>query len=92
MFFKGKQGLSRKSAEKIVSRLVWNEEEKDLFCHLVVATDARSAKERVKAIDQVNIYLEKKGQNDSLSEERFQVISSWQHFALIELMKTEGFY
>jgi uncharacterized protein (TIGR02147 family) len=84
-----KQGLSLAMAENIAGRLGLSVGETEVFSHLVNASDARSRVERAKA----QVQLVKKFQEGLtvLEDDEFKLISDWYHFALVDLIETEGF-
>jgi uncharacterized protein (TIGR02147 family) len=83
----GQKDLSLEKAALIAERLGYNREEIAQFCHLVQLGKARTVRLR-----------DALGQDESetrefapLTLEAFQVISDWQHYAILELVSCRGF-
>ena len=85
----GKQGLSKESAEKIAKNLRIKGSEKNKFIDLVLASDARSKKEKILATARLRqeSLLDKK----ELQEDYFKLISDWYYYAILELITIEDF-
>lgn len=85
----GKQGLSKESAIKIAASLRIKGPEKDKFIDLVLASDARSKKEKILA----SARLRKENLKDKkeLQEDYFKLISEWYYYAILELVTLEDF-
>lgn len=86
----GKQGLSRKAAEKVASILGYSPQEKERFCDLVESMHARSRKDREVA----KVRLKKHNMPSKevqLQVDAFNAIADWYHFAILELMNIDGF-
>jgi uncharacterized protein (TIGR02147 family) len=85
----GKQGLSKESAFKIAEKLRIKGSEKERFIDLVLASDARSKKEKVLAAARLRKrdLLDKK----ELQEDYFKLISEWYYYAILELITIEDF-
>lgn len=86
-----KSGLSKKSAMLICSKLNWEDGEKDFFCNLVVASDARSNKDRYDACKQIKMTLSQRSSRKVLNDDIFKSISSWYYFSILELTELEDF-
>jgi len=87
----GTQGLSIESAEKLTRTLGFSDSETELFCQMVIASDARKKKDRLLARERLLLYDKYKDQFKALSEDIFNIISAWQHFAILELTKLSNF-
>lgn len=86
----GKQGLSRKAAERIAVILGYNQQEKERFCDLVESMHARSRKDREVA--KVRLKKHDLPSNEfQLQMDVFKAIADWYHFGILELMNIEGF-
>jgi len=86
----GKQGLSRKVAEKIAGRIDLGGEEAEAFCDLVDMEHARSREQR----DQARARVEERWLDRdyrSVQQDVFSAISDWYHFALLRLLETRRF-
>ncbi len=85
----GREGLSRTKAEAISRRLGWVGSEGEYFCDLVDSEHARSATQ--KAMARARIEQRRHLSQHRLSLDAFRIISDWQHLALRELVRSEGF-
>ena len=92
----GKSGLSGEQAAKISEKLGWGESRRAAFCTAAVAKSARSANERIRAKSLLQTLLksmpnqfvgEAEESYTFLSHAAFQVIASWEHFALLETLE-----
>lgn len=86
----GSKGFSLARARLIAAKINLQDEEKELFIHLVQAQHARSSSERKLALEkahQVQLALE----YSELEVERFKIISDWYHFAILELTELSEF-
>ena len=88
--FSGKQGLSRKAADRIATALGYNGDEKNRFCDLVASIHARSETEREAAKIRLRKY-EQVSKVYQLQEDAFRAISEWYHLGILELMQIRGF-
>jgi len=83
-----KKGLSRVSAERIASKLGYSDHERELFCDLVDAADARAQAQknlaRLRLFEKQSDRRVRQLQNDS-----FKLISDWFHMAIVELIQLE---
>lgn len=86
---KGKQGLSKGSAIKIADNLKMQGYEKERFVNLVMASDARSKKEKI--IAQAKLNEEKAQSKKQLHEDYFKLISEWYYYAILELITLDDF-
>lgn len=87
---RGIKGFSADRASSIATHLGLSSSEKDLFVDLVASEHARSLVGRTLAKERVA----KKAENDEFAEldlERFQIISDWFHFAILELTDVKDF-
>lgn len=85
---RGKQGLSRPTAERIGKNLGMNTKERRRFCDLVDQLHGRSLAKRQAATAR----LAKEGRAPAaLDLDRFHLISEWYHLAILELAKVAGF-
>ena len=86
---KRKQGLSKETAFKIAQKLRIKGHEKDKFIDLVLASDARSKKEKILASGRLKKQelLDKK----ELQEDYFKLISEWYYYAILELVTIDEF-
>lgn len=84
---KGKKGLSHKSAERIACQLRLKEHHKNLFVQSVLARHGRSVHLRNLAQDQLNLLLAQT-EYPQIDLEKFQIISDWYYFAILELCET----
>ncbi|OFZ46267.1 MAG: hypothetical protein A2381_11670 [Bdellovibrionales bacterium RIFOXYB1_FULL_37_110] len=85
-----KQGISAKKAQTIAKSLNFSDKEVEMFCSMVLASDARSKSEREIASLKLQLMF-KKHENEQLIAEKFSVISDWYHFAILELTDTKEF-
>ncbi len=86
----GKAGLSRESATKIADKLQITDKEKGYFIDLVLASDARSKKEKLAAQKRlINSDLDPHRKN--VHDDYFKIISDWYYFAVLELITTSIF-
>lgn len=86
-----KKGLSLDKAKSIASKLGFTESEQDQFCLLVRASDSRSRIERIRAAFEIEQQDRIKEPMYQLHEVTFQVISTWYHYALMELTTLRNF-
>ena len=86
----GKQRLSAQRAETVSQALHLNPQEKEIFVLQAAAEASRSHRSRRQAREALSkIALEHPV--SELAEDQFHVISDWYHFAILELLLTEGF-
>jgi uncharacterized protein (TIGR02147 family) len=85
-----KQGLSLNTAEQIVKRLRIKGDEKSRFIDSVLATDARSKKEKILARGRLKKFSVDENKKE-LQEDYFKLISDWYYFTIIELVSVEDF-
>jgi len=85
----GKLGLSKVSAEQITTKLKIVGSEKEKFINLVLASDARSKKEKILARGRLKKHelREKK----EIQEDYFKLISEWYYYTILELVTLEQF-
>lgn len=87
---RGNLGLSADSAGKVATHLDLSDSERTLFVTLVEASHSRNrarretAKAKLATLDQAAGYR-------TLDDEVFEVISDWQHYAILELAQTDKF-
>jgi len=88
-----KQGLSIKKAKCIAEKLGFNKHEDQIFCLMVQSKDARSKKERDKALEKLQEINNKslKSSSKELPLEDYELLREWYNIAILELMDTEGF-
>jgi uncharacterized protein (TIGR02147 family) len=84
--FNGKQGMSVGVARRLAERLGWDAPEQEFFAALVESEHARSQTKRELARRKVA-----DGNYQTLDHDTFALISDWYHFAILELVFTEGF-
>lgn len=85
-----KKGLSKRLASKIADNLDFNDSEKDLFCDLVESKNSKSPVKRNLAEARLLKYAEK-SEFYQLSNDSFEVIHKWYHFAILSLMTCKNF-
>jgi uncharacterized protein (TIGR02147 family) len=85
----GKQGLSEKSASQITEKLNITGEERSHFVDLVLATDARSKKEKILARGRLRGYQQ--SSKKSLQEDYFKLISEHYYYTILELLTLSQF-
>lgn len=85
---RGKEGISRVKAEALSARLNLSKPETNHFLNLVESEHSRS--QTVRARIKEKLAAEQETAFDEISLEKFRVISDWYHFALLELLETEG--
>jgi uncharacterized protein (TIGR02147 family) len=86
----GKQGLSKESALKLAKKLGFTKEEIAIFCDLVESIHARSRLSQDVAKVRLQKHLIDQSYK-SLQVDAFTAVSDWYHFAIIQLMKLDGF-
>lgn len=85
-----KKGLSLTSAHRIAEVLKFQEDEKQVFCDLVVikhsknAQDVKAAKLRLKENRQKNSFQD-------INTEEFKLVSEWYHLAILHLIELKEF-
>jgi len=87
---RGIKGFSAKRANEIAERLKLSSIERELFVDLVESEHSRSQIGR----EQAKARVLQKTKEDGFAEldlERFQIISDWFHFAILELTDVTGF-
>lgn len=85
-----KKGLSAKAAEKIAKSLSLTNTEREILISLVEAAHGRSKASRQLAKEKLQSIL-KAVEPLVLSREAFQFISNWYHYAILELIRVNGF-
>lgn len=85
----GRKGMSGKTAEKICTKLGIVGREKEVFNESVRAQFSRNKSVRFTAVLKLE-HLKRSGSTEHLQMDVFKTISSWYHFALIELLKRKG--
>lgn len=80
---KGRHGFSPENANRIVMKLNLNDGERDIFRTLVSAEHGRKYSEREQAKSKLK--AQKSGQAQ-LDPDRFDVISDWHHYAILEAL------
>lgn len=87
-----KRGLSKEAGLKIARRLGFSANERELFVLQIEAAHARSDARKKEAR---RLLLDKRREVDAsdkpLTLDAFQVISDWQHYAILELCTVENF-
>ena len=86
--FKRKQGLSSQKAKKIAQKLNLNNMETDFFCTLVESEHSRSKIGKEAAKEKLKKFLVRTDTKKSM--EIFDVISSWEHLAILELLNLKS--
>jgi uncharacterized protein (TIGR02147 family) len=87
---RGIKGFSAERAQAIAQRIPLSAEESELFVDLVESEHARSKVGKLQAQER----LARKSKADGFAEidlERFQIISDWFHFAILELTDVHDF-
>lgn len=80
----GKQGLSVKWAVRIAEKLKFSGLEKEHFCQLVLAEHSRSPVQKQRS--KVSLRKQALKTFPALSQDIFDIISEWQHLAILELV------
>lgn len=80
-------GLSLRNAQKISVALGMEGEDREFFCDLVASESNQNIKEKKLAATRVAKYRRRKRQKIT-SVEAFDVVSGWEHFAILELMNS----
>lgn len=86
-----KQGLSLEKAKNIAAQVGFSEEETDIFCLMVQATDARSKKERDEAHTKLEDIQIQKMTSKDLGLQDYEILRDWYNIAILELMDTHSF-
>jgi len=90
-----KQGLSKTKAIKIANKLGLNPDEQEYFLTLIESEHARSTKQREIAQKRLKSFQPQSNDPQTplhgLSLEAFKTIAEWYHFAILEIIETEGF-
>ena len=89
----GKQGLSLEKAKYIAAQVGFSDEETDIFCLMVQATDARSKRERDEAhtrLKDIQIQSQEMTSKD-LELQDYEILREWYNIAILELMDTHNF-
>lgn len=86
-FLKKKKGMSAERARFVAEEIELSQSEKELFILSIQAQFSRSADQRKIARNHLAAYELKNLKSRKLSEEAFQTISEWYHYALLELIK-----
>jgi uncharacterized protein (TIGR02147 family) len=87
---RGRCGLSPKSARKVAKRLKLSSDETEHFAALVALNHGRSERARKQAEERLASLSAVQGY-DSLTLDRFKIISDWYHFAILELTELSYF-
>lgn len=85
----GKQGLSYNSAIDLAKKLKLKGSEESYFIDLVLASDARSKKEKILArgrLCEASMWDKK-----NIQEDYFRLISEWYYFTILELLHLDDF-
>jgi uncharacterized protein (TIGR02147 family) len=86
----GQRNLTPLNAVRFSKKLGLSRRESDYFCSLVQYQDAKHMES--KAILQERIQVMRRGREvQNLSLDAFQAVSDWYHFAILEMLKIEGF-
>lgn len=87
--FAHRRNLSEKRAAEILDTLNWDDSHREKFWllyRIARAGDTSMRTQYTSALREVELIREPR----TLDQDEFQVISQWYHFALVELIKTEG--
>jgi uncharacterized protein (TIGR02147 family) len=84
----GKQGISKRQAEKLAHLLGLNKKQTEIFCQLAEAAYSKSPRRREEASR--DLKQNKQGMID-LDLDTFSVISDWYHMAILELVSLRRF-
>jgi len=84
----GKQGLSLLSAKKIAKQLQYNKCETEYFVDLVLTVHARSKLEKDSA--RIRLSRFKKTSEREMALNVFEIISRWEHFAIMEVLQLKN--
>lgn len=84
---RGRQGLSRQSADAIASKLGLSEVDRQEFLQRVAAAHGRSTAERKLAAAQLQQRERQESHHKVLSLARFKAIATWYHLAIVEALK-----
>ena len=87
LILRKQSGLSQPKAKLIARKLKLNEQESGYFCTLVQANTAKLPLLRTAARLRLRQF---ETRYNSLSEDAFQAISQWYHFAVMELVRIHG--
>lgn len=87
---KNRRGLSLETAEKITTKLRFDDRTAQLFLSLVAAKNSRSELARKKA-NQDLVAIETTESFTPLELDRFEIIKNWYHFAILELVQLQDF-
>ena len=86
---RGLCGLSKKAAEQLANKLALQGNERTYFVTLVAAEHERSKIGKIEARKRIEaLHL---SDFSEVELERFQIISDWHFFAILELSETRGF-
>jgi len=86
----GKQGLSRRVAERVAKALDFAADETERFCDMVESQHARCQRDRETA----RIRLTRHAMPEAamqLQMDTFKAIADWYHFGILELILVDGF-
>ncbi len=84
-YLKGKMGLSRDRIHQLSKKLNLSLDQREHWCDLLEARYSRNPESRKTA--QVRARARTMESKNRLALEKFQIISGWQHFAIIELIE-----
>ncbi|HMN68083.1 MAG TPA: TIGR02147 family protein [Bdellovibrionales bacterium] len=87
-FLAGRQGLSKDRVTGISRRLNLSNDQMEHFWNLVEAQFGRSS--QAKRIAGVKANQRAKNSHNRLTLERFQLISEWHHFVILEILGLDG--
>jgi uncharacterized protein (TIGR02147 family) len=87
----GKKGLSAPKARQIAKALGLNENETQVFCSLVDSAHARSKAGKSAAQSRL-AQLELPSESVQLQLDAFRTVSDWYHFAILQLMRVDGWH
>jgi uncharacterized protein (TIGR02147 family) len=88
---KGQAGLSRKSATKIASNLLWSARKSKIFIEMVEGQFARSKMLREKAEQEIKKINIEELPHENIELDQFKFISEWYHLAILELFEIKQF-
>jgi uncharacterized protein (TIGR02147 family) len=89
LILRGKQGLSRATAQSVAPRLGLSKPEQQIFCDLVESLHARSKVQRRLA--KIRIANTSWLTANTVQLDAFSVVSDWYHFAILELTALSDF-
>ena len=83
-----KKGVSSKKASALAEKLGLESEEQEFFCKLVEANCSRTNEKRKSAESKLWKY---NTNYISVSDDYYEIMSEWYHFAIVELVRVKGF-